>query len=161
MPSTPPEHNPLADLIAAHEERLGILRIQAARKGDDTPAEITSEIGRITDELAHLKQAAAAAISPELVEELGAVGRYQVLIGNIMRLDADIISLARSVRELDTRVDAHFDELRNHTDQRFDELRNHIDGRLDTILLALARPAEPPLRPARPAVLPHRKAGRR
>lgn len=152
MATTQPQldHNPLADLIAAHEERLNILRIQAARKGDDTPAEITSEIGRITDELAHLKQAAAAAMSPELVEELGAVGRYQVLIGNIMRLDADIISLARSVRELDARNDA-----------RFDELRNHIDQRLDTILLTLARPAEPAPRPVRPAALPHRKAGRR
>jgi hypothetical protein len=149
MAAAQPEHNPLADLIAAHEERLGLLRIQAARKGDDAPAEITAEIARITNELDHLKQAATASLSAELVEDLGPVGRYQNLIGNIMRLDADIGRVRRAVELLDIRMD-----------ERFDALRTHIDQRLDTILLALPRSVEP-LRPVRPVVRPSGKAGRR
>lgn len=134
------EHDQLAHLIAAHEERLGILRIQAARKGDDTPPEITAEIARITDELAHLKQASSYPISPALMEELGPAGRSQLWMSHIMRLDADIGRVARDLRELSA-----------HIDDRFDELRNHIDGRLDTILLAMAGSTQPPLRPARQA----------
>jgi hypothetical protein len=132
MAATQPEQNHLADLIAAHEERVGLLRIQAARQGDDTPPHVTSEITRIEGDLVQLRQTANVA----LVEELGAVGRYQIVIGHIMRLDADIGRLRRIVEMQDAQSGA-----------RFDDLRNHIDARLDTILLALARPAEPP-RPA-------------
>jgi hypothetical protein len=139
MTAVQPEHNQLADLIAAHEQRLGILRIQAARKGDDTPPEITAEIARITDELAHLKQATSYPISPTLMEELGPAGRSQLWMSHIMRLDADIGRLARDLRDLSA-----------HIDDRFDALRVHIDQRLDLILLAMASVSQPAIRPARP-----------
>jgi hypothetical protein len=157
MAAAQPEYNQLAELIIAHEERLGILRIQAARHGDDTPPHIVAEIARITDELSHLKQAASYPVSPALMEELGPAGRSQLWMSHIMRLDADIGRVRRAVEQLDEQTGA-----------RFDELRNHIDGRLDTILLTLASAREPVQSPhqpspqlARPAPLARGKAGRR
>src|SRR5687767_13727826 len=69
MSAVQSEHNHLSDLIAAHQQRLGILRVQAAKQGDDTPAHITAEIARIGDELRELKQAVTSPVSAALMEE--------------------------------------------------------------------------------------------
>jgi hypothetical protein len=156
----PEQNNHLAELIAAHEERVGILRIQAARMGTDTPPHITIEIEKIIDELAHLKQASTYPVSPALMEELGPAGRSQLWMSHIMRLDADIGRVARDLRELrghDLR------ELREHLDERIDELQAQLNLRLDNLIFAIgaSQPAAKPARSVRPISLDRRaKAGR-
>jgi len=113
MPATKHDRANLDELIQAHAERLRRLSLQAAQRGDDTPPHITSEIERIARELAQLREAAVRPMSAELVEELGPVGRYQVFMSNIMRLDSDI-GLAR--REIE-----------------------HVRGLVEELLTALAK----------------------
>jgi hypothetical protein len=151
----PEQNNHLAELIAAHEERVGLLRIQAARMGADTPPHITIEIEKIIDELAHLKQASSYPVSPALMEELGPAGRSQLWMSHIMRLDADIGRVARDLREL-RGIDLR--ELREHVDKRIDDFQAQINQRFDNLVLAIAasQPAAKPARSVRPVTLDRR-----
>jgi hypothetical protein len=149
------QNNHLAELIAAHEERVGFLRIQAARQGDDAPPHVMGEIERITAELTQLKQASSYPVSASLMEELGPAGRSQLWMSHIMRLDADIGRVARDLRELrghDLR------ELREHLDKRIDEVQAQLNARLDAIVLALASAGKPDARPARRPIELERRA---
>ncbi len=105
MAATKHDRNNLDELITAHQQRVGFLRIQAARQGDDTPPDVLVEIDRIERELAQLRQAAAYPISEELIEELGPTGRYQLWMSHVMRLDADIGQVRRDVERLHERFD--------------------------------------------------------
>ena len=103
--ATTTDQNNLHELIAAHQQRLHLLQVKAAKFGNDVPVQILGEIEQIDKDLAQLKQAAAQPISPALVEELGPTGRYQLWMANIMRLDADIGQVRREVERLHERFD--------------------------------------------------------
>lgn len=105
MPATKHDRQGLDELIAAHAERLRLLQIQAARQGNDTPPHILAEVERIERELAQLKQAAATVISEAIVEELGPMGRYQLWMSHIMRLDANIGRVEKKVDSLHEKLD--------------------------------------------------------
>ena len=127
MPATQYDRQNLDELIQAHAERLHKLQLQAARFGADAPPHIVVEIERIDAELAQLKQAAAQPISAALVEELGPLGRYQLWMAHIMRLDTDIGRLRRDVM-------AELHDAR--TEWRADIAR--VEGKLDQVLILLA-----------------------
>jgi hypothetical protein len=95
----------LAELIEAHQARRRKLQLQAARFGNETPAHILTEIEQIDAELQQLKAAAATPVSDELVEQLGPVGRYQLWMAHIMRLDTDIGRVADRVEKLHEKFD--------------------------------------------------------
>lgn len=95
----------LAELIGAHEGYLKQLQLQSATLGINAPPHIATEIGRVGAELSQLKQAAATPVSDEMVEQLGPVGRYQLWMSHIMRLDADIGRVADRVEKLHDKFD--------------------------------------------------------
>lgn len=95
----------LAEIIAAHEARRRKLQLRAAREGSDTPPHILNEIELIEAELQQIKAAAATPISDALVEQLGPVGRYQLWMAHIMRLDTDIGRVADEVKRLHEKFD--------------------------------------------------------
>lgn len=109
MPAT--QHAPanLDDLRAAHRARLRVLERQAAQMGNDTPPHIVTEIEEIKGKLAELtttiEAASTSGVDPELADALGPVGRYQLLMAHIMRLDADIGRTRRELKELDDKLD--------------------------------------------------------
>ena len=92
-------------LIAAHTERLRKLQLTAAKFGEETPPHVVVEIEKIEKELTQLKQASSIPLSDSLVEELGPVGRYQLWMSHIMRLDTDIGRIADEVEKLDEKFD--------------------------------------------------------
>lgn len=110
MPATTLQRSNLAELIDAHAERLRVLELSAARQGDSTPPHVITEIERIERELAQLKQAAAMSISGDLVEELGSVGRYQLWMSHIMRLDTDIGRVRRDLEQIEAKIDSLHDK---------------------------------------------------
>lgn len=105
MPATKHDRQGLDDLIGAHSERLRLLQLQAARMGTDTPPHVVAEIERIDRELAQLRQAAATTVSEAIVEELGPMGRYQLWMSHIMRLDANIGRVEKKVDDLHEKFD--------------------------------------------------------
>lgn len=98
----------LAELRREHERRLRYLELRAARDGDDTPAQVLTEIEDIQSKIAEIDQTlgvvAAAQVSPEVADGLGPIGRYQVTTAHITRLDGDIWRLGREVDRLRTAV---------------------------------------------------------
>lgn len=117
MPATAHQTH-LDELIAAHQARLRKLVVQAALHGSETPAHIRIDIERIEAELAQLKQAAATPVSDELVDAMGPTGRYQLWMSHIMRIDADIYRLGKSLEsaiermnQAQARVEAKVDQL--------------------------------------------------
>lgn len=105
MPATQYDRKNLDELIAAHSDRLRQLQLQAARQGSETPPHVVVEVERIERELAQLRQAAATVISEGLVEELGPMGRYQLWMSHIMRLDANIGRVERKIDSLHEKFD--------------------------------------------------------
>jgi hypothetical protein len=105
MPATKHARQGLDDLIAAHAERLRILQLQAARQGSDAPPHVIAEIERIERELAQLRAAATTTVSEAIVEELGPMGRYQLWMSHIMRLDANIGRVEKKVDGLHEKFD--------------------------------------------------------
>jgi len=101
MPSSEKERSHINQLIEAHTEHLKVLQIQSARFGTSAPAHITTEIDRCERELSQLRQSAAISISGELAEELGVIGRYQLMSSHIMRLDADIGRLEQKIDRIE------------------------------------------------------------
>lgn len=90
MPASERERKHINELIEAHTEHLKVLQLQSAKLGASSPAHIFTEIDRCERELAQLRQSAAISISGELAEELGVIGRYQLMSSHVMRLDSDI-----------------------------------------------------------------------
>lgn len=111
MPASEQEQSHINELIEAHAAHLKALQIQSARLGVSAPAHIATEIDRYERELAQLRQSAAISISGELAEDLGVIGRYQLMSSHIMRLDTDIHRLSRKVDKLEDLINRLLIEL--------------------------------------------------
>lgn len=111
MPALKHDRQNLSELIAAHESYLRQVQLQHARLGANAPPHIATEIERVEAELAQLRSAAATPVSDDLVEQLGPVGRYQLWMSHIMRLDANIGRVEKKVDELRDLVVKYLAEL--------------------------------------------------
>ena len=91
----------VAALRQAHEARLRVLRLRAAREGAGAPPEVLTEIEDIEQTLAELdatmQTVRESPIAPDMVEALRPVERYQLLYSHIMRIDADMIHCQREL----------------------------------------------------------------
>ena len=103
MPATSHETS-IAELRQAHEARLRFLRLRAAREGNDTPPEVLTEIEDIEsrlDQLAETLQVVAQSpVSPDIADAIGPVGRHQLTMSHIMRLDAELGGCKRELQTL-------------------------------------------------------------
>lgn len=104
MPATEQGPATIAELRSAHEARLRVLRLRAARAGNDAPPEVLTEIEDIERKLLHLAETvqtvAQSPIAPDVADALGPIGRHQLTMSHIMRLDGDLIACKRELERL-------------------------------------------------------------
>lgn len=101
MTMTEQDRAGVAELRTAHEARLRVLQLRAARQGDSTPPEVLTEIDEIRAKLRALAEtleaAAQSPISSDIADAIGPVARYQLTMSHIMRLDGDISDLRKDL----------------------------------------------------------------
>lgn len=90
-----------AELRSEHEARLRVLQLRAARMGDSTPPEVLTEIDKIRAKLRDLAETlhtvAQSPIAGDIADAIGPVGRYQLTMSHIMRLDGDLSDLHKEL----------------------------------------------------------------
>lgn len=104
MPATKQEQTSIAELRQAHESRLRFLRLRAAREGNDAAPEVLTEIEDIEARLSQLAETlqtvAQSPIQPDIADAIGPVGRHQLTMSHIMRLDAEMSDCKKALTSL-------------------------------------------------------------
>lgn len=88
----------LDEIRTAHEERLAVLRVQAAREGRNTPPEIVTEIRQIEKDLRLANGIDDA--SETMLDLLGRFAQRRATDSLVLQIQADMRDLQRSMRYL-------------------------------------------------------------
>lgn len=93
-----------AAVVSELRKRLEKLEIQVAQMGPNTPPITLIEIDDIKAQIEELTPEHQSAISAETAEDLGPVGRYQVLMSHVQTLYAKDYALEKALEKLDWHV---------------------------------------------------------
>lgn len=95
----------LIQVRAARLARLHLLEVQEAQRGSDTPPHITIELASLRRSLGLVDAAVASPLDDDIVEQLGASGRYRATDTRLKRLEKGIAFLG-------ARLEASIEEAR-------------------------------------------------
>jgi hypothetical protein len=88
----------LDEIRSAHEERLAVLRLQAAREGRNTSPEVINEIRQLEKDLGLANRIDEA--SETMLELLGRFAQRRATDALVLEMQADLRDLQKSMRRL-------------------------------------------------------------
>ena len=124
------ERRNLQEIIEALERRLEVREVQTAQLGPNTPPEIRTEIEDIQVQLRALRPGARTRVDPEIVQEIGPLGQYQLLLAHIQQLHGDVYNNRKFIGDIATRLTSEINSVETQMTAQIVRLQERFDRAL-------------------------------